>query len=227
MAPSSGLRSATVGHAWEDAVLHLGPILIWYLIYALITGISWLVYFIVYLIFVNVGGGPYSESGPMLGSVFGSIGTLPLYILACLAGVIPAAIPAVYYSTGEVVSFKETFAIVSARPLRYILAGALFSIVAGVGFACCGLPGLAVMLTMPIFINYVFNTERPVLDAFSSSFSVVYKGEGWSFVGAQLIAALAFIILAVCTCGVGALVAWPVICFYLQSLAYNKGLLSS
>ena len=222
-----GLRPATIGHAWEDAVRHLGAILIWYLVYALLTGVSWLLYFIIYSIFVNIGGGPYSDTGPMLGSVFGSLGTFPLYVLACLAGVIPAAIPAVYYSSGEVVSFKESFAILSARPVRYIFAGALFSIVAGVGFACCGLPGFAVVLTMPIFINYIFTTDRSVLESFSSSFSVVYKGEGWSFVGAQLISALAFVVLAVCTCGVGALVGWPVICFYLQNLAYNKGLLSS
>ena len=61
----------------------------------------------------------------------------------------------------------------------------------------------------------------------ASSFSAVYKGEaGWSFVGVQILAYLCVIVISICTCGIGALVALPVSTFYVQHSAYSKGMVS-
>jgi len=47
-----------------------------------------------------------------------------------------------------------------------------------------------------------------------------------SFVGIQILVAIVALIIAICTCGLGALVVVPMLTFYIQNVAYNKGVIS-
>jgi uncharacterized membrane protein len=113
------------------------------------------------------------------------------------------------------------------RPWRYLLAGILFTIAAVVGTLFCVLPGIAVLLITPVYVNKIFTTEMSIFDAFSSSFQAVFRSEhGWAFVGIQVLAGLVVIVVSVCTCGLGILVAPPMASFYVQNAAYRQGVLT-
>ena len=226
MAGSLKSREASFENAWQDLVKHGSAFALTYLSIIVISVLSAIVYCVISFIFVQIGGGPYSDSGPLLGVLFGSLGSLPLYILSSLVGVLFIAIPSIYFSKEEPVSFRDAIQALQARLGRYLLAGVLFLFAYFVGVMLCFLPGMAVLLVTPIYVNKVFNTDLSVTAAFSSSFSVVFKGEGWSFVGAQVLTMIVATVLTVCTCGIGGLIAIPMAAFYLQNVAYNKGLLT-
>ena len=226
MSESLKARQASIGNAWEDLTKHGGAFALTYLTIIAISFFSGVLFFIISGIFTQIGGGSYSDSGPIVGLVFGQIGTLPLYLISNLVSVLFVAIPAVYFSREEPISFGAAVRILKSKPGRYLMAGILFFVAYLLGIIFCIVPGLAVLLVTPIYVNKVFNTDLPVLDAFSSSFSVVFKGEGWSFVGVQILTGIIVAISTVCTCGVGALFAMPMAAFYLQNVAYNKGLLT-
>ena len=226
MAESLKSREASFNNAWQDLTKHGPALALTYLSLIVISILSAIVYFVISLIFVQVGGGPYSDSGPLLGVLAGSLGSLPLYMLSSLVGVLFIAIPSIYFSKEEPVSFGDAIQILKARPGRYLLAGVLFLFAYFVGVMLCFVPGIAVLLVTPVYVNKIFNTDLSVTAAFSSSFSVVFKGEGWSFVGAQVLVMIIASVLTVCTCGLGGLIAVPMAAFYLQNVAYNKGLLT-
>lgn len=226
MAESLKSREASFNNAWQDLTKHGPALALTYLSLIVISILSAIVYFVISFIFVQVGGGPYSDSGPLLGMLAGSLGSLPLYMLSSLVGVLFIAIPSIYFSKEEPVSFGDAIQILKARPGRYLLAGVLFLFAYFVGVMLCFVPGIAVLLVTPVYVNKIFNTDLSVTAAFSSSFSVVFKGEGWSFVGAQVLVMIIASVLTVCTCGLGGLIAVPMAAFYLQNVAYNKGLLT-
>jgi uncharacterized membrane protein len=151
----------------------------------------------------------------------------PFSILSSFVGVLMVAVPAIFYDGGEVVPVKEAFAILMRRPLRYLLAGILFSLVTAVGLMFCILPGLAIALVMPVYVNRIFLTDQGIADAFAASFQAVYRApNAISFVVLELVTWLVVVLASVCTCGLGALVAVPVSAFYLQNAAYHKGIIS-
>ena len=114
-----------------------------------------------------------------------------------------------------------------SMPDLRLATGILPSLAIVGGLLVCFIPCILVCLTMPVYINKIFATEMSVLDAFASSFSAIYKsGKGWTFVGIQLLVGICIVIVSLCTCGLGALVAVPVGIFYVQHTAYNKGLVS-
>jgi H+/Cl- antiporter ClcA len=47
-----------------------------------------------------------------------------------------------------------------------------------------------------------------------------------SFVVLELVTSLVVVLVSVCTCGLGAVVAVPVSAFYIQNAAYHKGIIS-
>jgi hypothetical protein len=91
----------------------------------------------------------------------------------------------------------------------------------------CILPGVAVALVTPVYVNKIFTTEMSILDAFSSSFQAVYRSEnGWTFVGIQILAGIVVIVVSLCTCGLGLLFAPAMAGFYVQNAAYRQGVLT-
>lgn len=226
MSDSLKSRPASVGDAWSDLGLHGGAIALTFLSLLALGGISYIIFYLLFFIFFSVAGGASSDSAPLLGLVVGGLGAFPTYVLSCLAGVLFMAIPALYFSSGTPVSFPDAVRVLMKRPKRYLWAGFVFTLISGLGGALCYVPGIAVALTGPVYVNLIFNTDRPVFDAFGASFSATYQGQGWSFVGAEVLGGILAMIVAVCTCGFGGFIVFPMFCFYLQNLIYNKGLVS-
>ena len=52
------------------------------------------------------------------------------------------------------------------------------------------------------------------------------SANGPDFLGIEILAWVLVVVVSVCTCGLGALLAVPVSSFYLQNAAYHKGLIS-
>jgi hypothetical protein len=179
------------------------------------------------LIVISVGGlGGSSESAFSLGAILGQLTQIPFSILSSLLSVLMVAIPALYYERGEVVTVGAAMALLRERFWRYVLAGLFFSIVMTIGLLLCVLPGLAVALVTPVFVNRIFVTEMTIGEAFSQAFQVVYRSEnGMSFVGLEVLAAIVAALLTVLTCGLAGLVVIPMASFYLQNTAYQRGLL--
>jgi uncharacterized membrane protein len=153
--------------------------------------------------------------------------SFPFSILSSFVGVLTVAVPAIFYDGGEVVPVKAAFATLMKRPLRYLLAGFLFSLVTTVGLMFCILPGIAIALVMPVYVNRIFLTDQGIADAFAASFQAVYRApNSISFVVLEIVTSLVVVLVSVCTCGLGALVAVPVSAFYIQNAAYHKGIIS-
>jgi len=216
----------SINKAWTDFLAHFPAILLIWVASIAISALGAFVYFLASLLGLAAAGGVEADRAAAIGLMLGQIGQLPFSILSSLVGVLLVAVPAMHYATGEIITVREAFKVLLRRPWRYLLAGFLFALATGIGLVLCILPGLAVALTGPIYVNRIFNTEIPVLDAFSSSFQVVYRSpEGRSFAGLQLLVWLIVALITVFTCGLGALLAVPVSTFYVQNAAYAKGLI--
>ena len=167
-----------------------------------------------------------SDAALGLGAVLAQLVHLPFSILASLLSVLLVAVPALYYERGEVVTISTAAQLLTGRWWRYVLAGLFFSLVTTIGFLLCILPGIAVALVTPVFINRIFVTDMGIGAAFSQSFQVVYRSEnGLSFVGLEVLTAIVAGLLALATCGLGGFVVIPMASFFLQNVAYQRGLL--
>ncbi len=218
-------EEVSINGAWTAVVAHVPTILVIWLVSIAIAFIAF--------IFSRLTLGIFSaalydyESGPVIAILISQVSSLPFNIVTQLLSVLFAAVPALYYAFGDVVTPGAAFGALFSRPMRYIGAGILFFIAALIGTIFCIIPGIAVGLTYPVFVNKIFTTDMPIMDAFSSSFSALYKSEaGWSFVGIQILAFICVFLASVCTCGLGGLIALPIGTFYIQHAAYNKGVVS-
>lgn len=226
-ASAEAFEAPTLERAFDQFGKNIGALAVVTLITVFFTVVSVVVYWFFALSVSLVAGEDHATFGALVARFLGEAGRLPFTILTSFFGVMIAAIPAIYFATGEVVTVKLAFAHLFARPWRYLLAGLLFAIVSGVGLFLCVLPGIVVGLTYPIYVNHIFTTDEPIFEAFTGSFDALYGSEkSWSFIGIQVLVFLAIVVLSVCTCGLAALVAVPVSCFYLQNAAYRWGLLS-
>jgi hypothetical protein len=236
----------TLNKAWEAFVAHIPTILIISIASGIFAGLAYAAQ--VLLILIGNGASPEALGSALngttlpstLGFWMGLLGQITFMVPLYLVNVLLTAVPAMYYETGEAVTVQGAFGALLGRPWRYLLAGALFALVCGIGF-CCVLPGIAVALVTPVYVNKIFTTNMPILDAFSSSFRAVYRSEnGWIFIGVEILVVavmmaltVAMIVFVLMTCGLGAIVAVPLIaiansmsCFYVQNAAYRQGVLT-
>jgi hypothetical protein len=227
MASPLATEPPSITGAWQAFWAHVPTILLIWVATALISGLGALAYLLFSLLGVGLSGGNSDGAAAALAMALGQLGQLPFVILSSLVGVLFVAVPALFYEGGTVIDIKDAFAALLRRPWRYLLAGLLFSIVCAIGFVLCIVPGIVVALVMPVYVNRVFVTDLPVADAFAASFQAVYRSpHGPAYVGIEILAWLLVILVSVCTCGLGALLAVPVSAFYLQNAAYHKGLIS-
>ena len=99
-----------------------------------------------------------------------SVGPASLLDSVQLIGVLMVAVPAIYYETGDVVTVEGAYQHLTARFWRYVLAGLFFSLLTSLGFVFCVLPGIAIALVMPVYVNRIFVTDLSIGDAFSQAF---------------------------------------------------------
>jgi hypothetical protein len=224
----------SLGKAWGLSVKHLPAFLTVSIVSALVAGLAYGIFAVlgiaVFSIFQSLAQNSSSDSaglGILAGYVVGGIGALPLLVIWSLLLILLQAIPAIYFVKGEVVAIGQSFGLLMERPWRYILAGILFGIVLNVGLNLCYLPGLAVAIVGPVYINKIFTTDQGVVDAFSSSFSAVYRSEHlWPFIGVQFLVGIVAIVACSCSCLILAFLIIPAASFYVQNVAYRLGILS-
>ena len=224
MAASIAFEQPSIQKAWDAFLKHI-PVFL--LIWAGSIGLA-VIGLAVFLLIVMVVGslGGSSESAFSLGGILAQLTQIPFSIVSSLLSVLMVAVPALYYERGEVVSVGAAVALLRERFWRYVLAGLFFSSVMTIGLLLCVLPGLAVALVTPVFVNRIFVTEMGIGEAFSQSFQVVYRSEnGMSFVGLEVLAFIVAALFTVLTCGLAVLVVVPMASFYLQNTAYQRGLL--
>ena len=224
MAASIAFEQPSIQKAWDAFLKHI-PVFLVILAGSIGLAVIGLAVFLLIVMVVGSLGGS-SDSAFSLGGILAQLTQIPFSILSSLLSVLMVAVPAVYYERGEVVSVGAAVALLRERFWRYVLAGLFFSSVMTIGLLLCVLPGLAVALVTPVFVNRIFVTEMGIGEAFSQSFQVVYRSEnGMSFVGLEVLAFIVTALSTVLTCGLAVLVVVPMASFYLQNSAYQRGLL--
>ena len=228
MASPLATEQPTINKAWQAFVEHVPTMLLIWIASAVLAGLGLALTWVVLLIGVGVAGGAGTgDTAVSVASVLGQLAQVPFSILSSLVGVLFVAVPALYYDRGETITVQQAFAALLQRPLRYLLAGVFFAVVSTIGFVLCVVPGIVIALVMPVYVNRIFLTDQSITDAFAASFQAVYRSaNGPDFLGIEILAWILVVVVSVCTCGLGALVAVPVSSFYLQNLAYQKGLVS-
>ena len=225
MAASLAYEEPALNTAWGAFEANLPAILLIWVATAVVSGLGSALSSAITLLGLGVagsGGNAWEAASNLAYLVY-----FPFSILSSFVGVLIVAVPAIFYDGGEVVPVKAAFAILMKRPLRYFLAGVLFSLVTALGLMFCILPGIAVALVMPVYVNRIFLTDQGIADAFAASFQAVYRApNAINFVVLELGTWLVVVLVSVCTCGLGALVAVPVSAFYIQNAAYHKGIIS-
>ncbi len=228
MAAAIAYEPPTIPKAWAAFLAHIPTILLIWVVTIVIAVIGVVASLALTALGVGLSNsGAAGDAATGLAAILGNLVQLPFTILSNLVGVLFVAVPAMHYASGETIGAEAALNVLMQRPVRYVLAGALFTIVAAIGFVLCILPGIAVTLVMPVYVNKVFLTDSPILDAFSSSFQAVYGSEqGRTFAGIELLAWLLVVVVSIFTCFLGSLVAVPVATFYIQNAAYHRGVLS-
>ena len=105
--------------------------------------------------------------------MLGQIAQLPFSLITSLLSVLIVAVPALFYERGEVVTIEAAWQLVIGRFWRYLLAGVFFSVVMTIGFFLCILPGIAVALVTPVYVNRIFVTEMSIGE--ESQMNIVIK----------------------------------------------------
>jgi hypothetical protein len=233
VASPAAYQEPTLQTSWQDFVRHLPVVVAVGLVTMLLSLLGLALMAGIWMIMMGginqVLAAPDPASAPALSirnfALFvGSLAQLPFAILAGYVGVLFTAVPALHYASGRVISVQEAFGELARRPRRYFVAGVLFAALSTAASFACFLPGLLVNLVTPVYVNRIFTTDQPVLEVLQQSFQTCYGTEkGRSFLLAQGVAWLVFFALTFCTCFLGGLVATPMLCFYLQNLAYCRG----
>ena len=220
-------ESPSINRAWEAFVAHVPAILLAWIAAMGISVIGTVVYFVISALLTMLSGVDPDGGGTVLAMALGQLGQLPFTVLSSWVGVLLAAIPALYYERGEVITVQAAFAALFEKPWRYLWAGVLFTVLVLVGFLFCVLPGVLILFVTPLYVNRIFNTNLSVTDAFAASVQALFRSpQGIQYLGLELLTTLLVLVVSICTCGFGALLALPVSSFYLQNAAYNKGLIS-
>jgi hypothetical protein len=216
----------SINGAWQAFLSHVPTFLLVWVTTGALTFVGFAVYLTITTIGLVTGTGAADQVGsPAL--ALGQLGQMPFTLLSSLVGVLFTAVPALHYNSGEVISVEAAFNALRRRPLRYLLAGVLFTLVQTFGFILCIFPGIVVALVMPIFVNRIFLTDQDIPAAFAGSFQTVYRSvQGRNYALTELLVWGLVFLVTVFSCGIGALLAVPVSSFYLQNAAYHKGLLS-
>ena len=227
MASPLATESPSINRAWEAFVAHVPAILLAWIAAMGISVIGTVVYFVISALLTMLSGADPNGGGTVLAMLLGQLGQLPFMVLSSFVGVLLAAIPALYYERGEVITVQAAFAALFEKPWRYLWAGVLFTVLVLVGFLFCVLPGVLILFVTPLYVNRIFNTNLSVTDAFAASVQALFRSpQGIQYLGLELLTILLVLVVSICTCGFGALLALPVSSFYLQNAAYNKGLIS-
>ncbi len=217
-------KAPTVGDSWRSFKSHLGTFALLYLTSVVLFLIAYVISLVCNLVIPAIGD--YSEGSIYFATILGWILSSPFSILNNLFGVLLIAIVPIYYSTGEVVSFKQLLNILKSRFWRYILAGAFWSIAVLLGYLFCIVPGIILALITPVYVQKIFTTNLTVLESFKNSWSSVFNsGKAGGFFGVSILVGLVTGICTILTCGIGGLIFVPMAYFYVFNYASHVGVI--
>ena len=169
-----------------------------------------------------VGTGAYLISALIRTPVY-----LIYIVVTALLQVLYMVIPALYFKNKEIITWKVPYKVLKTNFSRYFLAGILYSAVLTLGLILCILPGIVISFIGPAYVNKITCSDMPINKALTSSFQAVFKSSNlWSYIGMQILAGIIYIVPTVCTCGLGGIIAFPMLSIYSQHLAYNKGIIN-
>lgn len=246
---------ATFSKAWDLTIKHIGTFLVVSLGVLGFGFIAWVVFVLILALSAGLfsamsdGGSSSGFSIIILGGyALGGLGALPFFVMSMLFWILLSAIPAIYFENGGVMGAGASLRLLTKRPLRFLGAGALYSLAYCVGL-CAIVPALAVWFVGPVFMNRIFNRDLGVFETFCGSFGAVFKSEQcWPFVGIQCVvwlvsnipnlccvfpAQIANAILPVLSLPVLVVANMIILClavpassFYVQNVAYRRGILT-
>ena len=221
---SLAYKYPTFGSSWRDFKAHINTYIALYLLMLTLGIASFVIDFSFVFIFSVLGDGSDTASG--VGQILGSIVTFPISIINNLFGVLLIAVPTIYYSKEEVVSFRVIINRVKSSILRYILAGILWTFFVLIGYVFCIIPGILFTLITPIYVHKIFTTDVSIIDSFQSSWSSLFNSKrAIPFFAMSLFVGFLTIICSILTCFLGGLVFIPLSWFYIINYAYHIGIL--
>jgi uncharacterized membrane protein len=215
--PPAGSAPFSVGNAfgygWNKFKANLGPILLAALVLlavlvviqilqAVMTGGSETIEF-------NPDTGEFEggSSGMLGGSILATVffGLLSqLAILIIQSGIVKGALD---ITKGKRVSLGEMFSGIDF--VQVIVASLILAVATMIGFVLCILPGIAVMFFTAFTLYFIIDKGMPAIEAIKASVSFVMANAGTLIV--FFLACLAAYIVGALLCGVGLLVAIPVV----------------
>lgn len=223
----TGGRPFSIGDAftygWNKFKANLGPILIVALILFAAVAVLQVIQYMVTgggdtTIEINQTTGEIeSNSGGLVGgSILASLffGGLSLLVQTVLeAGIVKGALD---LTKGKAISIGSMFA--GINWLQVFIAGVLVSIATLIGLVLCILPGLAVMFLTAFTLYFIVDKDMPAIEAIQASIKFVMANVGTLIV--FFLACIGIVIAGALACGVGLLVAIPVVVIA-QAYAYR------
>ena len=212
---------------WKTFLALTGFTILAYVIYIIIDKILGLVG-LAPLMFSNYQYDEYVGTGALIASL---IIRTPIYLIyfvvVSFLTILYYIIPVLYFKNKEIITWKVPYKVLKENFRRYLLAGILFNVCVLIGLLLCIIPGIAVLIVGPTYLNKIACSDMPIIKSFKSSFQAVYKSPNLlSYIGMQLLAVIIYFVPTICTCGIGGIITLPMISIYQQHLTYNKGLIN-
>ena len=227
--PPGAQEPYSIGNAfnygWTKFQQNLGPILLGLIAYIIVVGVITFVWSLITgAIFLPSSEAQLEAMLTGRSAGLGFFGVL-LYtgftaVVAFLGFVlIQAAVvrAALALTRGETVELNTLF---KFDNLPQLLIGALIvGVLTGIGSILCYVPGLIVVFFTQFYVHFLLDQNLSGIDAIKASFSFVNSNLG-TLIGFYLASVVAYIIGAL-LCGVGLLVALPVV-FIAQAYTYQR-----
>lgn len=211
------------GYGWRKFRANLGPILI----AALVLFAAVAVIQIIQVIFTggneveftvdpDTGAVETGDGGMLGGSIIASLffGALSFLVqLVIQSGIVKGALD---ITRGKAISLGSMFQGIDFA--QVVVAALLLAVATTVGLVLCILPGLAVMFLTAFTLHFIIDKQLPAIEAIKASVSFVMANAGTLLV--FFLACIAAYIVGALLCGVGLLVAIPVVVIA-QAYAYR------
>jgi len=202
------------GYGWNKFKANLGPILIATLVMLAVVAVIQILQFAVtggseatFEIDPNTGELTSTSSGMVGGSIIASLFFGGLSFLAQLfiqSGIVKGSLD---LTRGKPISLGSMFSGIDF--VQVLIASLILAVATIIGIVLCVLPGLAVMFLTSFTLYFIIDKELPAIEAIKASISFTMANAGTLIV--FFLACIAAYIVGAVLCGVGLLVAIPVV----------------
>jgi uncharacterized membrane protein len=194
---------------WKKFTENVGTIIIAILIYVVVL-------VVVQVIWYFILGAVFDNSGWVTQLVTGALATLVLWILTTIvqAGIVRGALE---IADGRKLDLGRMFS--TDQLPQLLIAALLIGLITAVGTLLCYLPGVIAAFYLQFTVFFLIDRRMEAWDALKASAGLVNNNLG-PLIGFFLLSLLAYIVGAI-LCGVGLLVAFPVV-FLAQTYTYRK-----